>query len=108
MNSQPDKLVERLAAMHADFSEFDEAFPAIGQSSRQLLESMSRHVRTGTKLIQRAENGKDCDAQIAELREIFSTYEPLLRSLSNNCLLCAEISRRIHDKLVKLNTPENG
>jgi len=105
MSLKPDQLLERLAAMEADFAEFESAFPHLGLVTNQLAQIMERHKHAGTLFADRLARGKDVDAKIAELREVFRTYAPLLRSLSIQCIRVADITARIHGKLSKLNEP---
>lgn len=102
---KPDQLLERLAAMHADFTEWDEAFPVIGQAANHLQQIMKLHIQAGNQIAQRAAADKDIDAQVASLREAFRAYEPVLRGLAMNSLRVAELARRIHGKLNQLNEP---
>ena len=66
---------------------------------------MERHVKSGSELVSRVERGVDADANIAELREIFSKYGPTLRMLAMNANRISQIAERIHTKLEKLSEP---
>jgi hypothetical protein len=105
MNTEQDPLIARLIEMDPDFKEWDSAFPVLGTLSAQLAQNMERHVKAGNELVSRVERGVDADANIAELREIFSKYGPTLRMLSMNAIRISHIAARIHTKLEKLSEP---
>lgn len=105
MNTQPDKLISRLVALDPDFGEWESAAPILGPLSAQLAQIMDRHKKTGEELVSRVGRDLDIDSQIAELREIFASYGPTMRTLAHNCVRVAAIAERIHAKLEKLSEP---
>jgi|SRR6185312_15392419 len=106
MKTKTDQLVARLAAMDADFAEWDLAAPNVSAAMVQLFDNMQRHLEVGSLLASRAGSGKDIDAQVAELIQVFRSHEPLFRNLAVSSFRAAEIAKRISAQLENLNEPQ--
>lgn len=102
MNTKPDNLVSQLAAIHSENAEWDGSILALAEAYKTLHENIKRHAVAGQNLIQRAKRGMPVNQEVAEITEVFRAHDPLFRSLSTQCLRCAEISRKMHAQFEKI------